>query len=151
MTFAPLSRTLLASSAFAEALETLGRTGHFPSGSVLFGAGDPNSGVFIIGSGTVRLRVPERRRLDRLFSIGSVLGLPSTFNTKPYSLTATCLTDCEITEVAREDFLRLMKARLDLCSEATGLLAAELEFIFSALRKRARKKIAKSRPRLCLH
>jgi CRP-like cAMP-binding protein len=82
--------------------------------------------------------------LDRLFSSGSLLGLPSTFNAKPYSLTATCLTDCKVAQVDAKRFLDLMQEHPDLCREATEMLSSELAFILSALRKRARKAASRS-------
>ena len=97
-------QTLLASSGLAEALTANGKSNRVPRGSVLFRTGDLNAGVFLVCEGTVRLRVPGTPRLDRLFTTGSVLGLPSTFNAKPYSLTAACLTDCVVTQVAGGDF-----------------------------------------------
>jgi len=143
-------QTLLASSGLAEALNANGKSNRVPHGSVLFCTGDFNAGVFLVCEGIVRLRVPGTPRLDRLFTTGSVLGLPSTFNAKPYSLTAACLTDCVLAEVAAGDFLELMKARPDLCREATDLLSAELGFIMSALRKRARKTALRSHQRVCV-
>jgi len=143
-------QTLLASSGLAEALNAYGKRNQVARGTVLFRTGDLNAGVFLVCEGTVRLRVPGTPRLDRLFSTGSVLGLPSTFNDKPYSLTATCLTDGVVAQVAAADFLELMKTRPDLCREATELLSAELGFILSAVRKRARSTAVRSHQRLCL-
>ena len=143
-------QTLLASSSLADALNAIGKSDRFFRGSLLFRAGDPNASVFLVYDGTVRLRVPEMPSLDRLFSTGSLLGLPSTFNAKPYSLTAACLTDCVVAQVTAGDFLHLMKARPDLCRDATDLLSAELAFILSAVRKRARNTAAWSHRRCCL-
>ena len=143
-------QTLLASSGLAETLNVNGKSERFGRGSLLFRAGDSNGGVFLVREGTVRLRVPGTPRLDRLFSTGSVLGLPSTFNAKPYSLTADCLTDCVVAQVPAADFLELMKARPDLCRDATDLLSAELGFILSAVRRRARKTGERSHQRFCL-
>jgi CRP-like cAMP-binding protein len=61
-------------------------------------------------------------RLDRLFGSGSVLGLPSSFTGRPYTLTATAITEADVVHVAREDFLLLMLERPDLCREATEML-----------------------------
>ena len=150
MKVARLCQTLLASSGLAEALMANGKNLRFSQGSLLFRAGELNAGVFLVRDGTVRLRVPGTSRLDRLFSTDSVLGLPSTFNAKPYSLTAACLVDGEVAQLASDDFLALMKRRPDLCREATELLSAELRFILSALRRRARKTTGRSRQRICL-
>ena len=77
--------------------------------------------------------MPAAPHLDRVFSAGSILGLPSTFVGKPYSLTAACSTDCEVARIGKKQFLELMTRRLDLCREATDILSREVAFLFSAL------------------
>jgi CRP-like cAMP-binding protein len=69
----------------------------------------------------------------------SVLGLPSSFTGRPYSLTAIAVSQTEVAKVAREDFLRLMGERPDLCREAVEMLAKEMSFIQSALVERQKK------------
>ena len=142
-------QTLLASPSLADALNAIGKSERFLRGSLLFRTGDLNKGVFLVHEGTVRLGMPGTSRLDRLFSNGSVLGLPSTFDAKPYLLTAACVSDCVVAQVTADDFLDLMKARPDLCRDATDLLSAELQFILSAVRKQARNTSVRSHRRLC--
>jgi hypothetical protein len=43
-------------------------------------------------------------RLDRLLGSGSLLGLPSSFTGRPYSLTATAVTGADVVHVAQGDF-----------------------------------------------
>jgi CRP-like cAMP-binding protein len=105
------------------------------SQSVLFHAGDKNAGIFLVYSGQVCLEVPDVPQLSRVFSAGSVLGLPSTFSQKPYSLTAVSATDCDVIRVGKTKFLDLMKAQPELCREATDILVREIAFIFSAIRE----------------
>ena len=109
---------------------------HYPPDASLFWAGGKNAGIFLIRGGVVRLRVPGVPHLDRMFSSGSVLGLPSTFTGRPYSLTATCVTDCDVVHVAKKKFLGLMNTRPELCRDATGILSREVAFILSAFGKR---------------
>jgi CRP-like cAMP-binding protein len=134
-----LCKTLATSKDLAEALKVACHIRHFEAESALFHEGEANNGVFLVCDGVARLRVPGARQLDRLFSKGSVLGLPSTFTGNPYSLTATCITDCDVVHMNKEDFLQLMNERPDLCREATSILSAEVAFILSALGKRRRK------------
>jgi CRP-like cAMP-binding protein len=134
-----LSKTLLAPADLGNALEEAGNTAHFRRGSILFQAGDKNIGIFLVCSGRVCLSVPEAPQFDRMFSAGSILGLPSTFLGKPYSLTAACFTDCDVVLVRKKQFLELMTRRLDLCRTATDILSREVTFIFSALGKRSRE------------
>ena len=144
-----LRKTLLAPAALRKALNATGETRQFSSKSVLFRAGDRNAGVFLVCNGTVRLRVPGNPQLDRVFSAGSVLGLPSTFNKKAYSLTADCVTDCEIAQVGKEKFLDLMRGCPDLCRDATDMLCSEVGFILSAFRKHTAEADVSSRQALC--
>jgi len=133
-----LSKTLRASAALQRAIKETGETEHFQRKSTLFRAGDENVGIFLVCSGRVCLQVPEAPHLDRLFPTGSVLGLPSTFIGRPYSLTAMSITDCKVIRVGKNEFLDLMSRRLDLCREATDILSREVAFIFSALGERSR-------------
>ena len=130
-----LSKTLQAPVDLQKALNQTGKAEHFPCGSTLFNAGDGNKGVFLVCDGKVCLQVPEAPHFDRTFSAGSILGLPSTFIAKPYSLTAACVTDCEVAHVGKKEFLDLMSRHLDLCREAIDILSREVAFIFSALSK----------------
>jgi CRP-like cAMP-binding protein len=132
-----LSKTLLAPADLRRALKDAGKTDRYPRGSILFRAGDKNIGIFFVRSGRVCLEVPGAPHFDRIFPTGSILGLPSTFIGKPYSLTAACLTDCEVARVGKKQFLELMTRRLDLCRKATDILSREVTFLFSALGERA--------------
>jgi CRP-like cAMP-binding protein len=77
--------------------------------------------------------------LNRDFGAGSLLGLPSTFTGRPYSLTAVALVDSEVVYVKTQEFLALMRDRPDLCREATDMLGREVTFIQSALAERRRQ------------
>jgi len=77
--------------------------------------------------------------LDRVFSGGSLLGLPATFTGHPYSLTAVTVVRSDIVHLPREEFLQLMRERPDLCREATDMLGREVTFIQSALAERCRQ------------
>ena len=133
-----LSKTLRASAALRRTIKGIGEVEHFHHASLLFRAGDQNKGVFLVCSGRVCLQVPGAPHLDRVFSAGSLLGLPSTFIGKPYSLTAATVTDCDVVHVCKKGFLDLMSRDLDLCREATDILSREVAFIFSALSERSR-------------
>jgi CRP-like cAMP-binding protein len=134
-----LCEILAGSNELVEALRMSGCVTHYGAGAILFHSGERNEGVFLICDGVVRLRVPDIQRLDRLFSAGALLGLPSTFTGNPYALTATCLTDCNVVQVTGEKFLKLMNGRPELCRDATSILSGEAAFIYSAFRKRRRR------------
>lgn len=131
-----ISKTLKASVELQSSLAAAGDCEHFRTSSVLFCAGDENSGVFLVRNGKVCLHVPDAPELDRTLLAGSVLGLPSTFIGRPYSLSATAVTDSDVAHIRREDFLNLMGTRTDLCREATELLSHEVRFILNSLGNR---------------
>jgi len=133
------STILEASDVLKACLVETGTKMHFSETSTLFCEAGENAGVFLVVGGTVRMSVKNLPGLDRLFGSGSVLGLPSTFTGRPYTLTATAITDGDVVHVLREDFLRLMFERPDLCCEATEILGREMTFIQSALAERQKQ------------
>jgi CRP-like cAMP-binding protein len=130
---------LKASAELRNSLETLGEIKRYVLDSVLFAEDGANAGVFLVLKGKVGMRVNSLPNLDRLFSTGSLLGLPSTFTGHPYSLTALTLTDAEVLHVLPEPFLQLMRERQDLCREATEILGREVSFIQAALTERRKQ------------
>jgi CRP-like cAMP-binding protein len=135
-----LCKALSASETLQDALARAAKSEHFPSESVLFQIEDKNAGVFVVRGGAVRLRLPDAPQFDRTMSSGSVLGLPSTLGGRPYSLTAECITGCEIVHIGKKKFLNMMNVRPDLCQEITDILSGELSFILSVFRKYPRSK-----------
>lgn len=133
-TVGTLCPTLVASARLKKALLQAGKNGYFQPQSALFRTGGRSAGVFLVCSGEIRLEVPDVPQLNRTFSAGSVLGLPSTFSERPYSLTAVSETESEVVHVSKKKFLDLMKAEPELCREATDILSREVTFIMSALR-----------------
>lgn len=129
-----LCETLLATASLRTALAGIGSSERHPSQSVLFNAGDKGAGVFLVCAGQVRLDVPGVPQLSRIFSAGSVLGLPSTFSEKPYSLSAVSASDCDIVRVSKKKFLDLMMDQPELCRQANDILCREVGFILAALR-----------------
>ncbi|MGO9437154.1 MAG: Crp/Fnr family transcriptional regulator [Terracidiphilus sp.] len=132
------SKVLEASDVLRACLSEIGEKKHFVAADILFCEDGDNAGVFLVAGGTVCLSVKGLPRLDRLFGSRSVLGLPSSFTGRPYTLTATAISAVDVVRVPREDFLRLMFERPDLCSEATEILGREMTFIQSALTERRR-------------
>jgi CRP-like cAMP-binding protein len=127
---------LKVSPAFKSSLEAIGENNQFPSAHVLFRDGDRNRGVFLVRSGKVLMSVKSMPKLDRIFSAGSVLGLPSTFTRNCYSLTAVTIAKSEVVHVPREQFMELMCQKPELCREAIDVLGPEVAFIQSALVER---------------
>jgi CRP-like cAMP-binding protein len=133
------SLILKTSDFFNTCFTEMGKRKHLPEGGILFHEDVDNDGVFLVVGGAVCMSVKGITRLERLCGSGSVLGLPSSFTGRPYTLTATAITEADVVHVAREDFFRLMFERPDLCREATEILGREMSFIQSALAERRRQ------------
>jgi CRP-like cAMP-binding protein len=134
---------LKASPELRGALQLLGNKERFSAGQVLFREEQEASGLFLLLKGKVRMSVYKLPKLDRLFSAGSVMGLPSTFTGRPYSLTAQAITDANVLHVPSEPFLQLMRDRPELCSETTAMLGREVTFIQSALAERHKQGVSR--------
>jgi CRP-like cAMP-binding protein len=127
---------LKASTDLKACLREIGSPEHFAAEEFLFQEDGNNAGVYFLAKGRVRMSVKSLPKLDRLFSAGSLLGLPSTFTERPYSLSAVALTEVDVIHVKTEAFLDLMRQRPDLCGEATKMLGQEVTFIQAALAER---------------
>jgi CRP-like cAMP-binding protein len=139
----PGSNILNAPPSLKSSLEALGQAEQIPAGNVLFNTGDENVGVFLIRRGKVCLRVEGSPRFDRVFPAGSLLGLPSTFTGKQYSLTAVAVTNSVVLRITRHEFLRLMREEPVLCQQATDMLSWEVSFIQAAVSQQMQALVAK--------
>jgi CRP-like cAMP-binding protein len=115
------------SSALSRALQELGEIKTGNAGQVLFRSGEDVRGVFLLLEGSVTLSLAEQGvQYRRTVGAGSVLGLPATMCTKPYSLNA------EITEPTRYAFVpsgvvkEFLRTRPELCFEVVEILAREV-------------------------
>jgi len=133
------STILKASAELKSCLENAGRRERFSPRQILFPEDGENVGVYLLLKGKICMSVKGLPKLDRLFSAGSVLGLPSTFTGHSYSLTATAISEADVVHVPAEAFLQLMRERADLCREATEVLGREVTFIQSALAERRKQ------------
>ena len=120
-------------------LEAAGSKKRYPAAQVLFREDGHSAGVYLVCTGKVRMSVKNLPNLDRDFTAGSLLGLPSTFTGRPYSLTAVTLTASDVVHVPQSEFVELMRERPELCREATDILGREVTFIQSALAERHRQ------------
>ena len=114
----------------AKALDAVASSHACRRGTILFHQGQAADGVFVIRQGKVRL-CAVTHEVDppvpyRIAGPGYVLGLPALFSGEPYSLTAEAVEDCVCGFVAREQALELIRKRIDLCFQATDLLAREI-------------------------
>ncbi len=102
----------------AAELEEISYTLLFPTGSVLFAEGDVARGVFILGSGRVKMSICSgdgKTLILRLAEPGDVLGIPATLSGNSYEVTACAIGPCRCAFVKRDQFLRLMNAHKEIC------------------------------------
>ncbi len=144
------SKILKSSQELKSCLVEAGSQEHFSVKDFLFREDSDNVGVFLVLKGKVRMGVKNLPKLDRLFSAGSLLGLPSTFTARPYSLTAVSVSRLDVVHVSQETFLQIMRERPELCREATEMLGREVTFIQSALAERRRQAAQKTVPEAML-
>jgi CRP-like cAMP-binding protein len=130
---------LTVSAELKNTLEAIGRHERFSPSQKLFREDDGNVGVFLVSKGKVCMSVKDLPKLDRTFSAGSLLGLPSTFTSHSYSLTAMAVTEVDAVHVSQEDYLRIMKEQSELCREAMEMLGREVSFIQGALSERRKQ------------
>lgn len=134
------SNILKVSSKLKKCLVTAGAVERHAPKHHLFEEDEENRGVYLVLKGKVRMSVKDMKKLDRVFSSGSLLGVPATFTGHAYSLAALAVTDAEVLHVERQTFLDLMTLQPELCREATDMLSREVTFIQSALAQRRRQK-----------
>jgi CRP-like cAMP-binding protein len=133
------SNILKVSSKLKKSLVTAGAVERYTSKHPLFEEDQENRGVYLVLKGKVCMSIKDLDKLDRVFSSGSLLGVPATFTGHPYSLAAFAVTDAEVLHVERQTFLDLMTQHPELCREATDMLSREVSFIQSALAQRRRQ------------
>jgi CRP-like cAMP-binding protein len=134
------SNILKVSDQLKKSLVTAGVVEHYPPKHRLFEVDQQNQGVYLVLKGKVCLSVRDLERLNRVFSAGSLLGVPATFTGNTYSLAAFAVTKAEVLHVGRDAFLELMTQQPELCREATDMLSREVTFIQSALAEKRRQK-----------
>jgi len=102
---------------------TVSRT--FPAGSVIIREGEAGDSMFVICEGEVEVtkrlglmldgETPRERMIVRLKAEDGVsFGEMSLLEIEPRSATVTAFTDCHLMEMARGDFLRLIRQNSDM-------------------------------------
>jgi CRP-like cAMP-binding protein len=136
----PKANILKVSAKLKKSLMSAGALENYPANHCLFEVDQENCGVYLVVKGKVSLSVRDFPKLDRVFTAGSLLGVPATFTGHTYSLAAMTLTQAEILHVERQRFLDLMTEIPEFCREATDMLSREVTFIQAALAERRRCK-----------
>lgn len=89
----------------------------FPKRALVFDEGDPGDAVFLIRSGVVRIYRLDREGREQTLAFleaGAWFGEMAIFDGLPRSAAAECLTSVKLLAVAREDFIRVVRAHPDI-------------------------------------
>jgi len=111
------------------ALKSFAQPSHYPKGSTLFRAGDPAHGVFLLGTGRVRLSAAltkARSLVFRTAHAGQALGLSATVRDQPHEASAEAVTSCQADFVARADFLHFLDQYPEARFQVVCMLSHEL-------------------------
>src|SRR5919108_2123099 len=98
-------------------------------GAVLFRQGEPAEGIFLLRRGKVRLTLPShdgQPLAPRVVGPGSLLGLPGTICSRPYSLTAEVLENAELGFVPSASVLDFLRGNVQLCFQVVLMLGDEV-------------------------
>ena len=81
------------------------------AGTILFRAGDPSDGMYIIRKGELRVYLEQAGKEVKLASVGDggILGEMALFDNKPRSAYVKAEKDTEVTLISNQDFQQLMK------------------------------------------
>jgi CRP/FNR family transcriptional regulator, cyclic AMP receptor protein len=110
-------------------LDTIKQTRTYHKSALLFAQGQSPRGIFILCTGGAKLTLSLSHGKSFIvgFAVpGDILGLSTTLSGQPYQVSAEAIEVCQVKFVKREDFLRLVKQRSDLCLSAAVRLGEEL-------------------------
>lgn len=102
---------------------------------ILFREGDAPNGIYLLRKGNVDLTLYSDNQVVvcARAGAGSVLGLPSTVDDMPYSMTATACRDAEIEHLSSMEFHQLIERHPELYLNVVQILAAEVRSVRKAL------------------
>ena len=96
-------------------------------GEIIFRKGEPSKGVFLIVSGRVALSTEDDPiHITRIGQPGSLVGVPSTINNRPYSLTAEAVEKTSLIHIDVTEFRTLLKSNSTLCYSVVSMLSREI-------------------------
>src|SRR3974377_2459147 len=95
----PRANILKVTAKLKKKLAETGTLETYPAQHCVFRVEQEANGVYLVLKGRVRLSLPDLPKLDRIFSPGSLLGLPATFTGHAFSLEAVAATEREVVHV----------------------------------------------------
>jgi CRP-like cAMP-binding protein len=114
--------------ALRKRLQSLATSVRKAKGAVLFRAGQPCRGAFLIRSGQVELSLEGASHLypARVVGRGNVVGLPAAFSGEPYSLTAKAKSACRLDFIPRGKLLDLLRRNPRAGFDIVRMLSEEI-------------------------
>ena len=95
--------------------------------TILFQAGQPADGAFLVRSGRVRMSLDQSPLYPtRSMGPGNVIGLPATFSGEPYSLTAKAERNCQLDFIPRGRLLDLLRCNPEVGFHVVRVLSEEI-------------------------
>ena len=114
-------------------------------GSILFRAGQPVIGAFLIRRGQVRMSLDHSPLYpDRSLGPGNVVGLTATFSGEPYSLTAEAEKDCRLDFIPRARMLELLLRKPNIGFQIVRMLSEEISQMRKTATHNKRSRVAKT-------
>lgn len=131
-------------------LDSIRHNSFYPAGAVLFVEGEEPKGLYILCSGRAKLVASSkegRSIILRQVKAGEIMGLSSITGNAPYPVTAETVMPSQVSFISRGEFLRFLRAHVEVFSRVTEHLSMELHRAWEqtrlvALAKSARAKLA---------
>ena len=122
-------------------LQSVSRPERREKGTVLFRAGQPCIGAFLLRSGQVELSLEGASHLypPRVVRAGAVIGLPAAFSGEPYSLTAQTKTACRLDFIPRGELLDILRRNPKAGFDIVRMLSEEIYQIRNIVKRRLGK------------
>ncbi len=121
------AKPFCASPQLISRLENLGTIFDVEPGTMIFAAGDPTAGVYLVLSGRVALwHGPDHLRVTRIATAGSLLGVPATVRNKPYSLSAEAVAETRLALATPEQIASLIANDPAIAMEIIKMLGEEI-------------------------
>jgi CRP/FNR family transcriptional regulator, cyclic AMP receptor protein len=97
-------------------------------GVILFRAGTPARGAYLVRKGHVELHLQGAGGLypTRILGPGALLGLPATVSGEPYSLTAKVVEQSELDFIPRKQLLALLQRNTTAALQILRILSEEI-------------------------
>ena len=109
-------------------------------GNVLFRAGQPAQGVFLVRKGTVRLSLQTATKpiTIRVLRAGEFVGLLPTLSFREHPLTAEALEEVEAEGISPQEFMKVLTANPQHWPLVLEVLCLDVEYAHEGLRNHIR-------------